>query len=134
MLARFCGYIDKVFGFGEMVGAVRDGRVKPRIPSRAIWLSVVTMFATASRSLNALDPLLRTPKRLDSVIGPIKPSVDTVGTVFCSMDPELLRGFLARINHQLSRNKVLINKWPLRFVALDGHEFFSRQESLLSRL
>ncbi len=131
MLARFCRYIDKVFGFGEMVAAVGDGRVKPRIPSQAIWLSALTMFTTAGRSLNALDPLLRTPKRLDSIIGPIRPSVDTIGTVFCLMDPEMLRGFLAKINHQLGRNKVLNNRWPMRFAALDGHEFFFRQESLL---
>jgi hypothetical protein len=131
MLARFGRYIDKVFDFGQMVAAVSDGRLKPRIPSRAIWLSAVTMFATAGRSLNALDPLLRTPKRLDLMIGPIKPSVDTIGAVFSLMDPEMFRGFLSKVNHQLGRNKALNNGWPLRFAAIDGHEFFSRQESLL---
>jgi hypothetical protein len=131
MLARFCRYIDKVFDFGQMVAAVGDSRLKPRIPCRAIWLSAVAMFATAGRSLNALDPLLRMPKRLEAMIGPIKPSVDTIGEVFSLMDPEVFRGFLSKINHQLGRNKVLVNEWPLRFAAIDGHEFFSRQEPLL---
>ena len=34
---------------------------------------------------------------------------------------------LSGVNHKLRRNKALEdNPWALRFVALDGHEFFSQ--------
>ena len=43
------------------------------------------------------------------------------------MDSEPLRNLLSQANHRLRRNKTLQdNPWALRFVALDGHEFFSQ--------
>jgi hypothetical protein len=33
---------------------------------------------------------------------------------------------LSGINHQLGRNKVFGKEAPLRFAAMDGHEFFSQ--------
>jgi hypothetical protein len=48
------------------------------------------------------------------------------------MPTEQLRAMLSGINHQLGRNKVLGKEGPLRFAALDGHEFFSQSASMLS--
>lgn len=131
MLSRFFQYIDKVFDFSKAVAKLKDSRLKPQIATTAIWLSAFVMFATRRRSLNALEVDLRVPKRLDNLIGPRKPSVDTIGRDFCLIDTELLRALLSGINHQLGRNKVLYHDWPIRIAAVDGHEFFSQSASML---
>ncbi|NQU44692.1 hypothetical protein HQ520_15485 [bacterium] len=60
-------------------------------------------------------------------MGPRKPSPDSIARIVDSMDSEGLREALSEINHRLRRNKVLDESpWALRFVALDGHEFFSQ--------
>jgi len=64
-------------------------------------------------------------------VGPDKPSADRIGDVLGLIPPEQLRAVLSGINHQLGRNKVLDPAGPWRFVALDGHEFFSQSISLL---
>ncbi len=87
------------------------------------------MFAMRRGSLNAIESDLRVPKRLDGLVGSDKPSADRIGDVFCLIPPEGLRAMLCGINHQLGRNKVFDGSW--RFVALDGHEFFSQSQSLL---
>lgn len=126
MFSRFYRYIDKVFDFSNKVAALEDSRPKPQIHTVAIWLSAFTMFTTRRKSLNAIETLLAIPKRLDSLIGPRKPSADTIGRVYGLIDPEQLRTMLCHINHQLGRNKALHNNWPMRIVAFDGHEFFSQ--------
>ena len=131
MLSRFFRYIDKVFDFSKAVAKLKDARLKPQIATTAIWLSAFVMFATRRRSLNAIEVDLRVPKRLDNLIGPRKPSVDTIGRDFCLIDTELLRAMLSGANHQLGRNKVLYNNWPIRIAAVDGHEFFSQSASML---
>jgi hypothetical protein len=131
MMRRFCCYIDKVFDFGDRVRTLRDQRQRPRIPTSAIWMSAFAMFAMHRGSLNAIESQLRIPKRLDGLVGSNKPSADRIGDVFCLIPPEGLRTMLSGINHQLGRNKVFNKAGPWRFVALDGHEFFSQSKSLL---
>jgi hypothetical protein len=131
MMRRFCCYIDKVFGFGKRVETIHDRRQKPRIPTSSIWMSAFWMFVTRRGSLNALESDLRVPKRWEGLLGEDKPSADRIGDVFCLIPPEALRGMLSGINHQLARNKVLPKKGSLRFVAVDGHEFFSQPAPLL---
>jgi len=131
MISRFCGYLDKVFNFGDRVREIQDTRQKPRIPTSAIWSSAFFVFAMRRGSLNAIESELRVPKRLDGLVGPHKPSADRIGDVFCLIPPEELRAMLFGINHQLGRNKVFDKAGPWRFVALDGHEFFSQSISLL---
>jgi hypothetical protein len=126
MMGRFCRYADKVFALGEEIGRIKDSRPRAQIPTSAIWSSAFAMFATRQGSLNAVDSELRIPKRLDGLIGPKKPSADTIGRVYGLMDPMGQREMLCRIDHRLGRNKVFQNSWPLRFVAVDGHEFFSQ--------
>jgi hypothetical protein len=132
MLARFSRYLEKVFDFGELLATVRDSRKKPQIPAAAIWGSAFGMAVLRSGSLNAIESALRLPRRLEKFVGPIKPSADTVGRVAALVAPEILRAMLCKINHRLGRNKVFVKRWPLRFAAVDGHEFFSQQAPLLS--
>ena len=89
------------------------------------------MFAMHRGSLNAIESELRVPKRLDGLLGSHKPSADRMGDVFGLIPSEELRAMLSEINHQLGRNKVFDKEGPWRFVALDGHEFFSQSASLL---
>lgn len=135
MMARFSAYVEKVFELGQAVKALTDSRQKPRIPSHAIFMSALLMFITRRGSLNGLENQLRVPGRWEKIIGASKPSADRVGQVVGLMPSERLRQMLSVINHRLRRNKNLDNNpWPLRFVALDGHEFFSLTQSLLQRL
>jgi hypothetical protein len=89
------------------------------------------MFAMHRGSLNAMESELRVPKQLDDLVGSAKPSADRIGDVFCLIPSEALRTMLSGINHRLGRNKVFDKAGPWRFVALDGHEFFSQSESVL---
>lgn len=125
MMARFCRYIVKVFDFGERIAQLKDPRLRPRIPTLAIWGSVFFLFVTRQRSLNAMEEQLRQPQRMERLIGKKKPSADRMGDVLGLMDPDQLRGLLSGINHQVGRNKALQNGWPFRVGAVDGHEFFS---------
>ncbi len=132
MMARLCRYIEKVFDFGHQIQTLRDARKRPRIPTAALWGSVLFLFVMRHRSLNGMEQESRQPKRVEWVIGKIKPSADRMGDVMGLMDPDQFREILSRINHQLGRNKALRNNWPLRVGAFDGHEFFSQSISMLS--
>jgi hypothetical protein len=127
MTARFLRYIEEVFGWSGMMERVRDSRQRPQIPGAAILTSLLLMFATRLGSLNAMGVQLRTPRRWQCVLGPRLPSADTLARVAEKFDPECLRDFLSDALHRLRRNKVLEdNPWALRFLVLDGHEFFSQ--------
>lgn len=84
------------------------------------------MFITRRPSLNAMECDLNWPKRLDRLIGPRKPSGDRLAEIYEMIMPDEQRQMLRQIVGRLQRNKVLQNQWgTYRFVALDGHEFFS---------
>lgn len=87
MMARFCAYVGKVFKLGLYLGVVRDTRRRPRIPTAGVFSCVFAMFATGRKALNALEPDLRMPARLRSLVGPSVPSVDTIGRVYASRTP-----------------------------------------------
>jgi hypothetical protein len=120
-------YID----FGDGIREIHDSRQRARIPTSAIWMNAFFMFALNRGSLNAIESELRVAKRLDGLLGSHKPSADRMGDVFGLIPSEELRAMLSEINHQLGRNKVFGKEGPWRFVALDGHEFFSQSASLL---
>lgn len=124
MMSRFCRYIDKVFDFESHLSGLTDSREKPRITTQSAFLSAFLIFATGRKSLNAMDIELRMPKRLDGLIGKRKPSADSIGRIASLMDTGPLRWMLRVFCHRLKRNKILQTHWPLRFVAVDGHEFF----------
>ena len=132
MMRRFCCYIEKVFDFSHQIHSLRDARKRPRIPTLTILGSVFFLFVMRHRSLNAMEQEIRQLKRVESVIGKIKPSADRMGDVMGLMEPDQLRAMLSRINHPLGRNKALRNDWPLRVAVFDGYEFFSQSSALLS--
>jgi hypothetical protein len=131
MMSRFCRYVEKVFDFGQRVKVIRDSRQKPRIPTAAIWLSAFLMFAIRRGSLNAIESELYRSNQFEYLMGSRRPSADRIGDIFCLIPSEQLRAMLSGINHQLGRNKVFGKGGPLRFAALDGHEFFSQSASVL---
>jgi hypothetical protein len=134
MMARFCRYIDKVFDFGEQLHGLRDKREKPRIPTAAIWGSAFFLFVLRCRSLNAMEQQVRQPRRIEKLIGKVKPSPDRMGDVMGLVESDQLREMLSRADHQLGRNKALRNDWPFRVSAMDGHEFFFQPTSILSTM
>ena len=132
MMRRFCCYIEMVLDFSQQIHSLRDARKRPRISTVALWGSVFFLFVMRHRSLHGMEQESRQPKRVERVIGKIKPSADRMGDVLGLMEPDQLREMLSRINHQLGRNKALRNDWPLRVGVFDGHEFFSQSSSMLS--
>lgn len=131
MMGRFCRYIEKVFGCSRWLTGLSDPRPRPQISTSTVFASVLMMFATRRGSLNALEAALRSGDHWKRVVGGPSPSADTIGRVMAQIDPERVRDVLSGINHQLKRNKVLAKHPGLRFVALDGHEFFRRTASPL---
>jgi len=127
MMTRLCRYIDKVFDFTASLRALRDTRAQPQIPTSAVWTSAFFMFVMRQGSLNAIESELRVPRRLEPLVGPRKPSADTIARVMGMIDAETLRQILRENNRRLRRKKALEdNPWALRFAAVDGHEFFSQ--------
>ena len=124
MMARFCAYVEKVFGFSSLLKTLHEPRLIPLIPIGSIFSSAWAMFATARCSLHSMEKdLVRIPSRLRGVVGPQAPSSDTIGRVFAAMDPEPLRQML---HHRLRRNKALLDGGEQKIAAVDGHEFFSQ--------
>jgi hypothetical protein len=126
MMARFCAYVEKVFGLSEFFSWLRDSRKRPVIPVASVFASAFAMFATGRTSLNSMEKdLVRIPSRLRGVVGELAPSIDSLGRIYSLMATEPLRGILRCILQRLKRNKALSDQGPLRVVAVDGHEFFS---------
>jgi hypothetical protein len=127
-MARFCAYVEKVFGLGSQLGRLTDARLRPRIPTAAAFASAFTLFATRRGSLNGLEPDLRIPARLRGIVGAKIPSVDSIGRIYALMDSPPLQQLLADIAHQLKRNKALTPCEGWYVAAVDGHEFVSSRK------
>lgn len=134
MMSRFCRYIDKIFDFRSRLSGLTDSRKKPQLSPQAAFLSAFFLFSTGRKSLTAMETELRIPKRFDELIGPNKPGADSMGRILSVMDNGPLRHMLYGCHRQLKRNKVVQTDWPIRFAAVDGHEFFSLRASSLRRL
>ena len=131
MMARFCTYVEKVFALGTRLGALRDARPRPVIPTASVFTSAFVMFATGRGSLHGLEPDLRIPSRLRGLVGPRQPSSDTIGRVYAGMESQDLREMLRDTAYQVKRNKALANDGDWYFLAVDGHEFFRQSKTLL---
>src|SRR5271165_6190361 len=107
VMARFCAYVEKIFGLGSQLGRLTDTRIYPHIPTAAAFAGVFTLFATRRGSLNGLEQDVRVPARLRGIVGPDVPSVDSIGRIYALMDSQPLRRFLCDIAHQFKRNKAL---------------------------
>jgi hypothetical protein len=85
-MARFCAYVEKLFGLGSQLSKLTDNRTYPQIPTAAVFASVFTLFATRRGSLNGLEQDLRIPVRLRGIVGARVPSVDSIGRIYELMD------------------------------------------------
>ena len=131
MMARFCGYLDKVFQFRSLMGRLTDSRPEPVISTAAVFGTAFAMFATCRGSLNGIDKERHFPGRLQNFVGPRVPSGDTVGRVYAQLDSGMLREVLKDVHLRIKRNKMLRNTTDWVFVAVDGHEFFRQPQTLL---
>jgi|SRR5208283_559253 len=131
MMARFYGYINKLFQFQELASRLTDSRLEPMIPTAAVFGTAFAMCATCRGSLNAIDKDRHFPGRLERFVGPCVPSGDTVGRVYAQLDSEVLRGVLKDVHLQIKRNKMLGDTTDWIFAAVDGHEFFRQPQTLL---
>ena len=131
MMARFYGYIEKVFHFRRLTGTLTDSRLEPLIPTAAVFGTAFAMFATRRGSLNGIDKERQFPKRLQKFVGPRVPSGDTVGRVYSQLDSGTLRDVLKDVHLRIKRNKMLHNTTDWLFAAVDGHEFFLQPQALL---
>ena len=127
-MARFCAYAEKVFDLGSHLPKLTDTRKRPSIPTAAAFAAGFTLFATRRGSLNGLEEDLRIPARLQGMVGPRLPSVDSVGRIYSLMHSAPLRQLMSDIAHQMKRNKALTpcEGWVL--AASDGDEFFSSRK------
>ena len=131
MMARFCRYIDKLFGFRSLIGRLTDSRPEPMIPTVAIFGTAFAMFATCRGSLNGIDKERHFPGRLQNFVGPRVPSGDTVGRVYAQLDSSVLREVLKDVHLRIKRSKMLDTTMGWSFAAVDGHEFFRQSQALL---
>jgi hypothetical protein len=131
MMARFYGYLDKLFAFRRLTARLTDSRPKPVIPTAAVFGTAFAMFATGRGSLNGVDQHRHLPGRLRNFVGPRVPSGDSVGRVYAQLDSGPLREMLRAVHLGIKRNKMLRGGGDWVFAAVDGHEFFRQSQALL---
>jgi len=131
MMARFYGYLDKVFEFRRLTTLLTDCRSEPVIPTAAIFGTAFAMFITGRCILNGIDKERHFPGRLRNFVGPRVPSGDSVGRVYAQLDSGRLRAVLRDVHLRIKRNKVLPGGGEWIFAAVDGHEFFRQPQTLL---
>jgi hypothetical protein len=130
-MARFYGYLDKVFQFRALTARLTDSRPEPVIPTAAVFGTAFAMFATGRGSLNGIDQERHFPGRLRNFVGPRVPSGDTVGRVYAQLDSGVLREVLRDVHLSIKRHKMLGDSGGRLFAAVDGHEFFRQPQTLL---
>jgi len=131
MMARFYGYLDKVFQFRALTARLTDSRREPVIPTAAVFGTAFAMFATCRGSLNGIDQERHFPGRLQNFVGPRVPSGDTVGRVYAQLHSGVLREVLRDVHLSIKRHKMLGDSSGWLFAAVDGHEFFRQPQTLL---
>jgi len=124
-LGRILKYGEKVYGLCSGLRAVKDGRVKPRIPAGRAALGYLMLMLARLGSLNALEQRKAPPLWTKWLGGPL-PSADVMGKVATTLRLDQLRALLRRQHGQLKRNKGFARvQGGLRFLVLDGHEGLS---------
>lgn len=130
-LRALVAYGRKVYDLGERLGAVSDGRRRPRTSARQVAATVLFAGLLRIRSFNALEPRLAEKPFLWLVGAPAAVrrlcSADTLGRALRRTDLGSVRAILVGMLRQAERNKVFREGWhgALRFVALDGWESVS---------
>lgn len=121
---RFEAYLDKVFGFSDLVRAMPEGRQSPRHPWRKVFDAVFLGAAMQVPSLLQIEAECRSGA-LARRIGPI--SDDTMGYALQRQPPEPVFEFGCEVASRLKRNGVLRSDWSrgLIVAAVDGIEICS---------
>lgn len=121
---RFEAYLDKVFGFADLVGGLPEGRWSPRHPWKKVFDAVFLGAAMQIPSLLQIEAECR-DGALAKRIGPI--SDDTFGYALQRQDPQAVFALGCEIAGRLKRNGVLHSSWSRGLVvaAIDGIEICS---------
>ena len=121
---RFEAYLDKVFGFSDLVSALREGRQFPQHPWKKVFDAVFLGAAMQIPSLLQIEAECH-DGALAKRIGPI--SDDTIGYALERQSPEPVFALSCEIARRLKRNGVLRSDWSRGLVvaAVDGIEICS---------
>ena len=121
---RFEAYLDKVFGFSDLVSALPEGRQFPQHPWKKVFDSVFLGAAMQIPSLLQIEAECHDgalAKRIGSI------SDDTIGYALERQSPEPVFALTCEIARRLKRNGVLHSDWSRGLVvaAVDGIEICS---------
>lgn len=121
---RFEAYLDKVFGFSDLVNSLPEGREFPQHPWKKVFDAVFLSAAMQIPSLLQIETECRSGA-LAKRIGPI--SDDTIGYALQRQSPEPVFALGCEIAQRLKRNGVLRSDWSRGLVvaAVDGIEICS---------
>ena len=121
---RFEAYLDKVFGFSDLVSALPEGREFPQHSWKKIFDAVFLSAAMQIPSLLQIEAECH-DGALAKRIGPI--SDDTLGYALQRQSPEPVFALSCEIARRLKRNGVLRSGWSRGLVigAVDGIEICS---------
>ncbi len=121
---RFEAYLDKVFGFSALVGALPEGREFPQHSWKKVFDAVFLGAAMQIPSLLQIEAECH-DGALAKRIGPI--SDDTLGYALQRQPPEPVFALSCEIARRLKRNGVLRSDWSRGLVvgAVDGIEICS---------
>jgi hypothetical protein len=121
---RFEAYLDKVFGFSDLVRALPEGRQFPQHPWRKVFDAVFLGAAMQVPSLLQIEAECRSGA-LAKRIGPI--SDDTIGYALQRQSPQPVFALGCQVARRLKRNGVLRSDWSrgLLVAAVDGIEICS---------
>lgn len=121
---RLEAYLDKVFGFSDLVHAMPEGRQSPRHPWSKVFEAVFLGAAMQIPSLLQIEAECRRGA-LAKRIGPI--SDDTIGYALQRQSPEPVFALGCEVARRLKRNGVLRSDWSRGLVvaAVDGIEICS---------
>jgi hypothetical protein len=121
---RFEAYLDKVFGFSDLVSALPEGRQFPQHSWKKVFDAVFLAAAMQIPSLLQIEAECH-HGALAKRIGPV--SDDTLGYSLERQSPEPLCALSCEIARRLKRNGVLRSAWSRGWVvaAVDGIEICS---------
>jgi hypothetical protein len=121
---RFEAYLDKVFGFSDLVSSLPEGREFPQHSWKKVFDAVFLGAAMQIPSLLQIEAECR-DGALAKRIGPI--SDDTIGYALQRQSPEPVFALSCEIARRLKRNGVLQSDWSRGLVvaAVDGIEICS---------
>ena len=121
---RFESYLDKVFGFSDLVSTLPEGREFPQHAWKKVFDAVFLGAAMQIPSMLQIEAECR-DGALAKRIGPI--SDDTIGYALERQSPEPVFALSCEIARRLKRNGVLRSDWSRGLVvaAVDGIEICS---------